>query len=759
MIASCGLSGQAISPLYIRGYTLIPEPQRLQLKDADFAIDETWSIAPGVNAGAAVETLERELAQRHQLKLPARGQGKTIEFSMRPGSVEIGRATDPDRAAVAAQAYRLRLSPSGIRIAANAPAGLFYGAETLVQLLKPERGRLWLPEGEIVDWPDVSYRELFWDQQQHLDRFEVLKQAVRRAAFFKANALALRLNEHFEYASAPALVHPNALSPAQLQELTDYGLRHHVQVVPYLDGPAHANFILNHDEYKHLRAFPEVAFEMCATNPETYRLLHGMMQNLIDANRGVNYFHLSTDEAWFAGKADNAQCREAQRAKELGGPSKVLAEFIQKTAGYLQSRGRKVIFWGEPPLQAEDVPMLPAGLINGEIYGTVYNEEFRKRGIRQMIYTNSLPNDPLFPAYYVLAPESQVHPRAAVERAARVFDEISFTAARKQTEIVGAEVYAWGDTGPHPETYWLGYALGAAAAWRPGSSDPRELTHRFYRLYYGRGASAMDRLYQLMSTQAQFYGSSWESVPSERSPLVFGYSYGIGPFTPRISTLPLPPSPAGDYLRLSRNWSQENARRLEMAAKFLGENDELLDLLYRNIGSVEFNRYNLEVYLSLAGVCRQNLLLFKRLDEIAKSLETAQEHAGRLRYREAVAALDAALAVADRIRDERNEALQRLTATYYKTWMPRVREGNGRRVARNPQNFVDMGPTEGARRRQEGMSYVMERQFALPFGDWVNELRAARNRYAAAHNLPPRQGGFDWQDTVTVRSSATDREL
>jgi len=761
-LATSSLWAQAVSSLYSRGYTLIPQPQKEQLKDADFAFDGAWRIVPGAGVAAgdvALETLKQELAERHQLTLAGGERGKAIELEIRAGSVEIGKAADPDRAAVAAQAYRLQLGPSGIRITANAPAGLFYGAETLVQLVKNERGRLWLPEGEIVDWPDVSYRELFWDDLEHLDRPEVLKQAVRRAAFFKANALSLRLNEYFQYASAPALTAPHALSPAQLQELTDYGLRYHLQVVPYLDAPAHANFLLNHDEFKHLRAFPDVAFEMCATNPATYKLLEGMFQDLIDANRGVEYFHLSTDEAWFIGKADNEQCREVQRAKELGSPSKLLAEFIQKTAGYLQSRGRKVIFWGEDPLKAEDIPMLPEGLINGEVYGPIYNEAFRKRGIRQMIYTNSQPDDPLFPAYSVLSPKDQIHPRAVEERHTRAFEEISFTSARKETEIVGVDVYAWSDLGPHPETFWLGFALGASAAWHPGSPDPRELTHNFYRLYYGRGASGMDRLYQLMSTQAQFYASSWDSVPSDTRPLMFGESYGIGPFTPHISTLPLPPAPAVDYLRLSRNWSQENARRVELAWKFLGENDELLDLLYRNLPSVEFNRYNLEVYLALARVCRQNLLLFKGLDEISKSLETAQEQAGLLHYAEAVGALDKALDLAVKIRDERNEALEKLTATWYKTWFPRIREGNGRHVARNPQSFVDTGPSEYARRRQEGLLYVMDRQLSLPFGEWANEVKEVRNRYAAGHNLPLRQGTFNWQDVTTLHSVAADREL
>jgi hexosaminidase len=760
----CGAQGLAVSPLYVRGYTLIPEPQQAELRGSDFELNDDWQLrlAQGVAAAdIAPESLRELLAERYHIKLAPGSSGKTIELVIRPAAVDIGQATDRNKAALANQAYRLELGPTKIRVTANAAAGLFYGVQTLVQLVKPEHGKFWLPEGEIVDWPDLTLRELFWDEQEHLDRPDVLKQAIRRAAFFKANALVLRLNGHFEYRSAPALVEPYALSPAQLQDLTDYGLRHYVEVIPYLDGPAHVNFILEHDEYAKLRAFPETAFEMCSTNPDTYKLLEGMFQDLIDANKGVRNFHLSTDEAWFIGKADNDQCKDAERAKQLGSPSKLWVEFTKKTADYLQEHGRKVIFWGEEPLQAEDIGLLPSSLINGEVYSASYNKAFRERGIAQMIYTNTLPDDPLFPYYYVLAPGEQIHPRDVTEdRATQAFNELSYTAAREQADIVGAGIYAWADLGPHPETYWLGYAIGASAAWHPGASDPLELANRFYQLYYGRGATQMGRLYQLMSTQAQFWASSWDSQLSGMLPLIFGYSYGIGPFVPHMATLPLPPIPSADYLHLGSNWRQENARRLELAGKFLGENDELLNLLYSNLSSVEFNRYNLEVYLSIAGVFRQNLSMLKSFEAISSSLEKAQEHAAKLHYGDAVESLDRALDAAYRIRDMRNQALSDLTSTWYETWYPRVREANERHVARAPQSFVDTKPSEAAWRRQEGLVYVMDRVFALPFGEWVNRLIvAARNSYAASHNLPQREKTFDWQDTKTLHTAAVDREL
>jgi hexosaminidase len=758
-------SGAAtVSPLFARGYTLIPEPQRVELKGADFRFDSAWRLRLGPGVGAndvAVEGLKEQLARRYQLSLAAEGAAKTVNLQIRPDSVAVGQATDRDRAALAEQAYRLELSRTSIRITANAPAGLFYGVETLVQLVKRANGALWLPAATITDWPDVELREIFWDEFHHLDRVDAIKQAIRRAAFFKINAVSLRLNSFFQYASASALVNPYALSPAQLQEITDYGLHYHVQVIPYLDGPAHVDFILQRHAYAHLREFPQVAFEMCSTNPASYKLLEGMYQDLMNANRGVRYFHLSTDEAWFVGQAYNDQCHEAKRNKELGSPSKLWVEYTQKTAGYVHAHGRKVIFWGETPLEAKDIPLLPPWLINGEVYSPDYDQAFRARGIRQMIYTNSHPEDPLFPYYYLLSPGEQLHrSEDSQERAVQVFNEISYGSGRQDANLMGVDVYAWeDDQGLHPETFWLGYAVGAAAAWHPGAPDPHELTHSFYRLFYGQGTSEMGRLYQLMSTQAQFWATSWDRKPSAKLPLIFGYSYGIGPFTPHIQTLPLPPIPSAGYVHLASNWNQQNARRVKLAWKFRGENDELLNLLYRNLPSVEFNRYNLEVYLSIAKLYRQNLDMLTGLDEINSHLEAAKAEASKLHYGDAVAALDGALDAAGTIRDERNEVLQDVTTTWYKSWFPRVREANGRHVARDPQEFVDIGTSEDARRRQVGVLYLIDREFLLPFGQWVNQLVTVRNQYASSHHLPIRKIEFDWQDTSVSHGQPINREL
>jgi hypothetical protein len=62
----------APSPLYVRGYTVIPDPQKVELKGPDFPFDDGWRLAPGEGVrpnDVALESLKEQLAERHGLRL------------------------------------------------------------------------------------------------------------------------------------------------------------------------------------------------------------------------------------------------------------------------------------------------------------------------------------------------------------------------------------------------------------------------------------------------------------------------------------------------------------------------------------------------------------------------------------------------------------------------------------------------------------------------------------------------------------------
>ena len=235
---SSGLS-QTVSPLLARGYTVIPQPQKVSLNAGDISFGDGWQLRLDSSVPSndvAVEALREGLSQRFHITLDSHGSSSgVLSLHVAAGSVPIGDAQDIDRSALEEQAYRIDLHQGAVAITANAPTGLFYGVDTLIQLLRPKMGTLWLPEGTIEDWPDLQLRHIYWDDAHHLEKMDELKRAMKQAAFYKINGLVIKLEGHFQYKSAPAVVEPYALSPAQLQELTDYGLRYHIELIPYLD--------------------------------------------------------------------------------------------------------------------------------------------------------------------------------------------------------------------------------------------------------------------------------------------------------------------------------------------------------------------------------------------------------------------------------------------------------------------------------------------------------------------------------------------
>ncbi len=741
---------QTLSPLFARGYTVLPEPQKVTLGATDFPFDRAWQLQRDSSVPAdapAVEILHEDLAARFHLRLGAAGQPSgTLSLRIEPATVAIGQALDPDKGSLQQQAYKIDLRSGAVAITANAETGLFYGVETFLQLLRAENGTLWLPEGAIEDWPDLHLRHIYWDDNHHLEKVDELKRVLRQAAFYKINGVALKLDGHFQYKSAPAVVEPYALTPAELQDLTDYGLRYHVELIPYLDGPAHISFILKHPEYAKLREFPDSNYEICAVNPESYKLLEGMYQDLLDANRGVRHFYLSTDESYYLGLAHNAQCDEQTLAKRLGSPGQIFAQFVQKTGGYLHSRGRTVVFWGEYPLKPSDLSALPDYLVNGEVYGAEFDKAFRQRGIRQMIFTSVEGEENLFPDYFLLPPGSRRVPGATdggiqKPRLDDILTSISSDSSRTNSSLMGEVDAGWADEGVNPETFWLGYVASSAAGWHPGSPHIPELKSAFYSLFYGDAVAGMDQVYQLMSEQAQFWTDTWDVVPSTARKRIWGSSYEIyARGKPALDqTLPLPPLPDGT-LQYRSTWATTNAKRVASTLHAKGENDRLVALLHDNLRKATFNRYNLEVYLTIADLCRQNLTMIEGIAKMDAELLTAS----RMRDKDATRALrqvDDVLDQATSIWRARNEVVQNTTATWYQRRFPRVEEANGRRFLNELDDVKDHLPG-----RTIGMTYLVYREEILPFGKWANAVAAMRNQFARAHNQPLRNYRLNWDD-------------
>lgn len=183
-------SSIAASPLFSHVYTSIPAPQKVSLGTKDFEFTRAWRLELGAGIkpdDIAVQSLKEQLQERFELTLGGSGSAAgVVHLAVAPNAVAIGPATDSNKSALAEQAYRMELASNRVAITGNTTTGLFYGVQTLVQLLKPENGKLRLPEGQIEDWPDLELRVIYWDDAHHLEHLDVLKAALRQASFTKS---------------------------------------------------------------------------------------------------------------------------------------------------------------------------------------------------------------------------------------------------------------------------------------------------------------------------------------------------------------------------------------------------------------------------------------------------------------------------------------------------------------------------------------------------------------------------------------------
>jgi hexosaminidase len=719
---------------------LLPIPQQLELTGKLFPISKNWKIIcnPTLAKQQPVISLQEGLKDAgiplFIAKGTAIGNSPNIELVVKKGSVNIGATVDTNRTSLANQAYKLSLKPAGVTITANDLQGLYYGVQTFLQLLRSQAPKTHLPEGEITDWPNVDVRMIYWDDAHHLEKLSALKRIIKQASTYKINAFTIKLEGHFNYKSAPSIVEPYALSPIEYQELTDFAKAHFVDLVPFLDAPAHVSFILKHPEYRNLRLFDDINYQFSVTNPETFKLLDAMFSELINASKGSKYIVLSNDEAYYTGKAPS----EKAMADSLGGNGRLLAWFIKKLADRLHEQGRTVFFWGEFPLRKEDISALPSHMVNG-VYSNSIAAEYKKHGIRQLVYASTQGAEPIFPNYYPLHTKSVVMADGSDRSSGRVpnmIRDINTAFSENLSSFMGVVIAGWGDAGLHPETFWLGYITATAAGWNNKNLTPKDATARFMTAFYGPAQKDMDSVYHILSEQAEFHTNSWNWIESPWRPMIKGNSDSLFAHPERDQTLPLLPVPAPGSLAVANKTYPVNAERLSTAQAMLPRNTYARKLIQENKSHARSQLYNLEVLESIAAICNQNLrmlVVLNKVTELLQQASVANTPANAIRQ------LDAAMEMVSKLKTQRDSTLSLVTKTWYKEWHPLVMEANGRKLLHQVDDIKDHQPV-----RTTDLRYLINRELHYPLDQWWNDVKQVRNDFAKQHNLPLMNKQLNW---------------
>jgi len=246
---------------------------------------------------------------------PSRGPSGGISLRLDGAPSDVGE-----------QGYRLQVNPSGVKIRANEPAGLFAGVQTLRQLLPPaveadaEQSANWdVPGGHIHDYPRFRYRGSHLDVARHFFDVDTVKQYIDYLAQYKINHLHLHLTDdqgwRIEIDGWPNLTDEGADSEvdgtpggyytkAEYADLVQYAQDRFITVIPEIDMPGHTGAAL--ESYAELNCDGEKRKEdtgtnvgdtsLCIDKEVTYEFVEDVISQVAEMTPGP-YVHIGGDEA------------------------------------------------------------------------------------------------------------------------------------------------------------------------------------------------------------------------------------------------------------------------------------------------------------------------------------------------------------------------------------------------------------------------------------------------------------------------------
>lgn len=290
-----------------------------------------------------------------------------------------------DKSKLSPEGYKLNVRSNRITIEAACLNGLFYGMQTLLQLMPPDKSSLEMieiPNVEIVDYPRFAWRGLHLDVCRHFMPKEFVLRYLDYMAMHKLNTFHFHLTEdqgwRIEIKQYPNLTQTGAFrketligrarvskeydgiphggyyTQEDIKEIVAYAAERFITVVPEIEMPGHALAALaSYPELGCTGGPYEVATGwgifhdvMCAGKESTFEFLENVLDEVIELFPS-EYIHIGGDECPKTRWKECPLCQKRISDEGLNDEHELQSYFIQRVEKYLNSKGRKLIGWDE----------------------------------------------------------------------------------------------------------------------------------------------------------------------------------------------------------------------------------------------------------------------------------------------------------------------------------------------------------------------------------------------------------------------------
>jgi hexosaminidase len=357
---------------------IVPRPAKVQIGIGQFMLSAKTKIfvaSSDSNLQQIASGLQSKLSRVTVFPMPITHKRKS------PTVDRIVLKLMPERNDLGPEGYTLSVTPNTVTVSAPHPAGVFYGIQSLYQLLPPQVDGSKLADSvswnvpcvEIEDQPRFQWRGMHLDVCRHFFPVEFVKKYIDLLAAYKMNTFHWHLTDdqgwRIEIKKYPKLTTIGAwrkqtmgdstryggyYTQKEIRDVVAYAKKRYITIVPEIEMPGHSLAALaSYPELACTRGPFQVGTEWgvfddvyCAGNEKTFRFLENVLKEVM-ALFPSKVIHIGGDEVpktrWKACR----KCQQRIKREELKDEDELQSYFIQRIEKFLNRHGRHIIGWDE----------------------------------------------------------------------------------------------------------------------------------------------------------------------------------------------------------------------------------------------------------------------------------------------------------------------------------------------------------------------------------------------------------------------------
>ncbi len=320
--------------------TLLPQPQQVQFDDGTISVSKLsirYAMKPDAEDKFAADELATRLGKITGTEFPSKNHGAQTITLRRTGQGSPVPINNESVGPNSREAYTLSVSKNGAEITAATSAGLYYGVQTLVQLVEDAGGNAVLPFVQIHDWPTLAYRGMMGDfSEGELLRVSEVERQLDTLARFKANQYYFYSEASIEFDGYEAVNPLGRYSKEDVRHVIEYARKRHIDVIPCMELYGHMHNLFRYEKFADL-GLPRYGGEFDPRNPKIYAVIDNWIEQTAKLFPS-EWYHVGFDEPWSLGKIGVVPGKD---------PFKTFMDVLNHVSEKAQSHGKRVLFWAD----------------------------------------------------------------------------------------------------------------------------------------------------------------------------------------------------------------------------------------------------------------------------------------------------------------------------------------------------------------------------------------------------------------------------